>query len=151
MVDKKGNQEKIPIRLDEGKYAKKNQFQASFTVESAFLVSFFCIVICYFLFCVIVQYDLVILQTNKIYMQYEQMTQSDMEKYAHRGCMIFQTELCEQKETPIKTQFEIIFCAGNSSLVFGTGNIEAQMHGEWQRMPVTEEVRLVSVCIDLLR
>lgn len=126
-------------------------YQASFTVESAFLVSFFCIVICYFLFCVIIQYDLVILQTNKIYMQYEQMTQNDMEEYADMGCMIFRTEMCEQKETPIKTQIEMIFCAGNNNFLFGTGSIEAKMHGEWEKMPVTEEVRLVSVCMDLLR
>ena len=150
MADKKVDK-KTPIRLDGGNYVQKNQLQASFTVESTFLVSFFCIVICYFLFCVMLQYDLVILQTNKIYMQYEQMTQSDMEEYAHMGCMIFRTERCEQKETPIKTQFEMSFCVGNSSFLFGTGNIEAQMHGEWEKMPVTEEVRLVSVCMDLLR
>lgn len=130
---------------------KKNIYQASFTVESAFLVSFFCIVICYFLVCVMLQYDLVILQSNKIYMQYEQMTQTDMEQYANMGCMLFQTERCEQKETVVKTQFEIVFCAGNSKVLFGTGSIEAKMCGEWENMPVTEEVRLVSMCLNLLR
>lgn len=129
----------------------KKVYEASFTVEAALLVSFFCIVICYFLFCVIIQYDLVILQTNKIYMQYEQMNQTDMQEYAHMGCMIFRTELCEQKETPLKTKFEITFYAGNNHFLFGTGDIEATMSGEWEKMPVTEQVRLVSVCMDLLQ
>lgn len=151
MVDKKVNKQKILIKLDIDKCVLGNQFQASFTVESVFLVSFYCIVICYFLFCVIIQYDLVILQTNKIYMQYEQMTQADMQEYAHVGCMIFQTEMCEQKETPIKTQFEITFYGENNSFLFGTGNIEAKMCGEWDKMPVTEEVRLMSICMNLLR
>ena len=88
---------------------KRNIYQASFTVEAAFLVSFFCIVICYFLFCVMIQYDLVILQTNKIYMQYAQMTESDMTEYADMGCVAFWTETCDQKETPIHIQFEITF------------------------------------------
>lgn len=132
-------------------YKKRNIYQASFTVESAFLVSFFCIVICYFLVCVILQYDLVILQSNKIYMQYEQMTQTDMEQYADMGCMLFQTKMCEQKETFVKTQFEIVFCAGNNDFLFGTEEIEATMCGEWEKMSVTEEVRLVSMCMNLLR
>lgn len=84
-------------------------------------------------------------------MQYEQMTQTDMQEYAHTGCMIFRPDLCEQKETPVETQFEIIFYAGNNSFLFGTGEIEAKMCGEWDKMPVTEEVRLVSVCMDLLQ
>ena len=130
---------------------KRNIYQASFTVEAAFLVSFFCIVICYFLFCVMIQYDLVILQTNKIYMQYAQMTESDMTEYADMGCVAFRTETCDQKETPIHIQFEITFCAENSNFLFGTGSIVAQMCGEWERMPVAEEVRLVSICMDLLR
>ena len=142
MDDKKGNKAKTLIRQKISEYMKKDQFQASFTVESAFLVSFFCIVICYFLFCIIIQYDLVILQTNKIYMQYEQMIQTDMQEYAHMGCMAFRTETCQQKETPIKIQFEITFYGGN---------IEPKMYGEWDKMPVVEEVRLESVCIDLLR
>ena len=132
-------------------YNKRKVYRASFTVESTFLVSFFSIVICYFLFCVMLQYDLVILQTNKIYMQYEQMEETAMEEYAHMGCMIFRTEVCEQKETLAKIQFEITFFAGNSAVLFGTGGVEAQMCGEWEKMPVTEEVRLGSVCMDLLR
>ena len=129
----------------------RNVYQASFTVEASFLISFFCIVICSFLFLIMVQYDLVVLQTNKLYMQYEQMTESDMEAYANRGCILFQQKTCEQRETPIKIQFEITFHAKNGSLLFEEDEIETQMCGEWEKMCVTENVRLISTCMDLLR
>ena len=83
-------------------------------------------------------------------MQYEQITEQDMEVYANMGCMMFQTETCEQKETPLKVQFEMIFHAGNNRFLFETGKIEAKMYGEWEKMSVTEEIRLVNTCIELL-
>ena len=79
------------------------------------------------------------------------MNEVDMEENADRGCLIFRAGNCEQKEEVIKTKFEIMFYVKNKSFLTPMQSMEAKMCGEWERMSVTEEIRLANVCMDLLQ
>lgn len=135
--------------LKKKKQIKK--YQASFVVEAVFLIPFFCIVVCYFIFCVIFQYDLVRLQSNKIYMQYAQMSEEEMEEKADSGCLFFRAGNCEQKNALTKTEFKMIFSIHAGSFWDNIQTTEIGMYGEWNKLPVMEEIRLASVCMELVQ
>ena len=133
------------------KRMKEKRYQASFVGEAAFLVPFFCLVVCYFIFCVFFQYDLVRLQSNKIYMQYAQLNEEEMEEKADSGCLFFKTGNCEQENKLTKTEYEIKFYLHKGSFWDGIQITELQMRGEWDKLPVTEEIRLASIGMELLQ
>lgn len=84
-------------------------------------------------------------------MQYEQMNETKMEEIADRGCIVFHAKHCEQKKGITKTEFKLFLDVKSRPFLNMIQSTEVKMSGGWERMPVTEEIRLASVCIELLQ
>lgn len=123
---------------------KEKEYRASFTIEAALLTPILVGGIFLFLLLTFYQYDMVRLQANRIRLCTEQRNQEEVQRGAGAGCILFQVKECTVKQNGFQALFETTLSAQDVIP-------EKTLSGTWERFPVTEEIRLTGVCLDLVQ